>query len=311
MNELILSGDEKSVLLQSLKRYRSIIGYRDDRLFTRFLPQGYACTMLSAVDNQCREQVMSAKCHLGMLITLLDDFADHPQHYNSILLNEIYKIPLDRQNVNHEKLSPSELSVLQLADYLLAAIHSSLLELPHYAYLKQILQFDLQQFYQANRYSSLITSLPCLLNTDELIRLRPFNMGMVMAGMIDIAGSSTFNFSELGAARHVLHLGQRFGSLCNNLNTFSRELNEGDMTNELIAKAIERRLITQDDCHHLSEESLAQKLTHLRLECEEEMGDIHVELAQYQQTIQSFSCKQYITGLVQLRALHEAMQGVI
>src|ERR1700752_1519100 len=92
----------KESIIFSLNRYRKIITHRDDRLFTEFLPKGYDYTMLSSVDDSLYNKVALAKFHLGMLITLLDDFADHPKYHNPRLLKEIYKLPYFLQEIKKD-----------------------------------------------------------------------------------------------------------------------------------------------------------------------------------------------------------------
>lgn len=296
---------------QSLDIFRKIIDYRDDRLFTEFLPRGYHCTTLYSVDECFYDQAMIAKFHLGMLITLLDDFADHPQHFNPLLLQEIYKIPFDCHNVKRDILNEKEQSILNLAEYLSNKILENIKIMPHFENLKNIFKFDLLRFYQANHFSELMTSHAEIINTDELLQLRPFNMGMVIAGMIDVIASSQFNLSELGAARRVFHLGQRFGSICNNFNTLSRELIESDITNEILVKGIERHLISLSDISQLTEKEISKKLSGIIIEMKTEQKNILKKLLQLKNEIHSFPCEQYVLGLKKLKSLHEAMQGVI
>ncbi len=294
-----------------LGRYREVIAYRDDRLFTEFLPQGYQFTTLSSVDDARFQQVIITKFHLGMLITLLDDFADHPQHLNSHLLQELYKIPYHETAICEAKLNLAGPAIMELARQLAHGLLKHLESFPHYAALNKVFKFDLLRVYQANHYSELLSQQPALLNADELVAMRPFNMGIVAAGMIDVFASSRFNLSELGGARHVFHLGQRFGSICNNIHTLRREWNEGDVTNEIIVKGIDRKLITAADLNQLSAENAVDRLSGIVAEVEDEQHIILNTINSYTHEIQSFKCSEYAIGLQQLQSLHASMQGVI
>lgn len=296
---------------KSVNIYRKVIDYRDDRLFTEFLPSGYQATTLSSVDNCFLDYAMIAKFHLGMFITLLDDFADNPRYLNTFLLMEIYKIPFDRHSINEKALNENELAILRLADYLYQHIQDHIQVLPHYNTLLQVFKFDLLRFYQANKFSELMTQHIALVNSDELMQLRPFNMGIVISGMIDLFASSNFDLRELGVARHIFHLGQRFGSICNNLNTFSRELIEGDITNEIIVKGLERKLISSSDLNNKSSDTLHDKLHDIVKEMESEQSEILNKILDHNDEIHSFHCDKYVTGLNQLKLLHEAMKGII
>lgn len=309
MNIKSVTKNVEIAIDQSINIYRKVITYRDDRLFTEFLPSGYYYTTLSSVDDCYFDHSMLAKFHLGLLITLLDDFADHPLHFNSLLLAEIYKIPFDRQHINAQSLNDKELSILHLADYLNQQIHNNIQVLPHFDKLYQIFKFDLLRIYQANQFSELMMNYIEIANSHELIQTRPFNMGMVISGMIDLFATSNFDLQELGSARYIFHLGQRFGSICNNVNTFSRESMEGDVTNEIIVKGLERRLITSSDLNHISSEMLYHTLYSIVKEMEQEQSIILNEILQLE--IHSFDRGKYVLGLNQLKLLHETMQGII
>lgn len=298
-------------LAHSLKLYRNVISYRDDELFTKFLPEGYAHTTLSSVDSIYYEQVMMSKIHLGMLITLLDDFADHPLYFNELLLNEMYKLPYHMQLIQTDHLSSYENTIIQLANTLLKIILANLSDLPNFKNLHALFKFDLLRIYQANHYSSLLTQYKQLFNSEELVSLRAFNMGIVIAGMIDIMGSVSFSMLELGSIRQILHLGQRYGSICNHIYTFEREFIEGDFTNEVLVKGLERHFISPLDLNNYSIHQIMTKLSPIFLELKIEQQTILDRILQFNSSLNTFSCQQYVEGLLALNILHASLQEII
>src|SRR3990167_2533466 len=78
---------------KKIKLYREYFPHRQEYLFNHFLLKGYQLTTLSSVADEFFPDLLSAKLHLGMLITLLDDFADHPKFHQPQLLDKLYQLP--------------------------------------------------------------------------------------------------------------------------------------------------------------------------------------------------------------------------
>ncbi len=297
---------QSTVLKNTIAIYFSLVTHRNIKLFTQFLPQGYLYVTLSSVPIEHLANAMFAKLHLGMLITLLDDLADNPTYYNPDLLKEIHSIPIQLSN------NPIVVSdTYTLAHHLINQIMHHLHQLPGFYTLKNIFEFDLNQFYNANYYCSLLTAQPNLLNMTELRQLRPYNMGMVIAGMIDIMASPHFAPDDIGRARELLLLGQRFGSICNNIVTLQRELVENDITNEMIAViATSARMCLRDMTQTnmpMYIEKIAQIQQTLVNECDMILKQMN-ELATYCHSLDS---ARYSHGLQLLKQLHISLQGVI
>lgn len=296
-------------IYESIQKYRKIVDYRNDLLFTEFLPTGYQYITLSSIDKSLLDDVIIAKVHLGMLITLIDDFADNPNYLNSALLSEIYKISFQKNNNTFPPFNTQEISILSLVEYLIQTIGNRISRFPHFQHLDQIFQYELMMIYQANFLSELMTTHENFSHISEVESLRPFNMGMMMAYMIDVAASSTFDLKELGIARHIFHLGQRFGNICNNLTTLIRELKENDVTNEIIMKGIYRHLITRENLSELTNKEILHKLDGIINELKNEKKEIINKISAIK--INSFDSNQYQYGLIKLQKLHESMHEVI
>ena len=63
---------------------------RPEVLFRHFLPTGYRQTTLDSVSAELLSAAIYAKVHLGMLITLYDDFADVLSLADVVVLADIY-----------------------------------------------------------------------------------------------------------------------------------------------------------------------------------------------------------------------------
>lgn len=262
---------------------REIAPFRNPRLFSEFLPLGYGMTTLNTVSN--RDEVISLKVGLGTLITLYDDFADRPDRLNSRLLQLLYRIPFDPLDLSNPFLNGPEKSTLKLARSLFDKLIGGVKTLAPPADLIEVFYFDLKQFFLANLYSELLTKNPHLKNEPENRLYLHHNMGIVMAGMIDVMGIPDFDISELGRARSLFLLGQRAGRISNVLTTIERERTETDVTNELMAGG--------------SAESLEGELKSIFLQMKA-FGDL-----------KSFSAGDYRRGIQSLHELHVNFKGVI
>lgn len=269
------------------KTYRESSTLRPEVLFRDFLPTGYRFTTLTSVDGRFVDLVIFAKIHLGMIVTLYDDLADHPRYYNPELLQHLYKLNVGIDHVPARSLALQDQKVFNLARYLFQRLTLLLQHFPHYKELFPVLRFDLEQFYISNKYSELMTKLPAVRNLTESRLLGPYNMGMVAAGTIDLMASSGFDRRELGTCREIFILGQRAGRISNLLFTLRREISEGDLTNEILMTSSENY---QNPLH-------------------QEFADILTKLQN--QGIQTFSTAQYATGLQALNQLHQNLEGQI
>ncbi len=270
---------------QDLNILQKVSPFRNQRLFCEFLPTGYDLTTLSSVPN--KNQVVDLKIILGTLITLYDDFADRPDRLNPRLLDILYRIPFEQIEGHDIFLSHQEKFSVNLAKSLFKKLLSALELLPNYHQLFSIFCFDLKQFFLANHYCELLTEHHYLSNSSENRLYLHQNMGIVMAGMIDLMSLPNFNFSELGQVRSLFLLGQRAGRISNVITTFDREKGEDDFTSEVLAH-------------------FAPNFEFL----ENELSLLFQEMDHYK-NIQSFSALKYRQGIQALHELHLKLKGVI
>lgn len=266
---------------------------RPEVLFRQFLPKGYRQTTLDSVSSELFSAVIYAKVHLGMIITLYDDFADHPKYRNSQLLSHLYQLNVGVDKQAPGSLTGSDLENYELARFLFLSLAKVLKSFPHAEVLMPVLRFDIEQFYACNRHSELMTSLPSIRNLTESRILGPHNMGIMAAGTIDLMASPAMDLAELGTCREIFHLGQRMGRTSNIIFTLQREVAEGDATNEILISAQTRK----------SDE------TNYQLQLLREFS-VHVEEISRQQ-VRSFNSVRYAKGFESLHTLQGSLAGKI
>ncbi len=281
----------QDTLIEIQRNMMEIAPYRGQALFDEFLVNGYTAITLSSVSRQNFSEVLRAKVCLGTMITLYDDFADRPTRHNPRLLDDLYRLKFGTgPQCNRES---GGVPALEFANSLFAEMEAILAKFPNYHRLVEILNFDLAQFYLANQFSSLVTTHPSMNNALENRLYTHHNMGMIMAGMMDLIATDEIEFSEFGTLREVFLIGQRMGRIFNVLATRQRENQDGDITGELAT------------CKNDHEIAAAER--NLRLE----IRDLADKIRAFENRIKTFSVSKYLTGLIQVQQLHEKMEGII
>ena len=268
-----------TTLLASLKALNSS---RNELLFTKFLPTGYQLTTLSSVSDHLFDPVISTKIRIGTLITLYDDFADHPKMRDIELLRQLYKIPFSgiESNSNHP--------AIRLASDLWKRVILSIQKFPNYKYLEQVFEFDVQQFYNANRYAELVSDNPYLANQRENRIYSPHNMGIIVAATIDLMASENLDFKELGRIRDFFHRAQDIARIMNVITTLDREVADNDVTGEIAAALLERGHL-QGDRVPISEQVKATDFyTPIIQELSTEQDDLFLNLRAKSPSIRTF-----------------------
>lgn len=274
------------------KNMTEIAPYRKPALFNEFLVKGYTAITLSSVSQAAFADLLRAKLCLGTLITLYDDYADRPTQSNPQLLEILYQLGFER-TASIRSLNPRDHHVLEFAQSLFAEMEEVLTRLPHYRQFSDILNFDLAQFYSANRFSSLLMANPYMNNPLENRQYAHHNMGMVMVMMMDLMATDKIAFSEIGSIREVFLMGQRLGRIFNVLATRKREAFDGDITGELAT--------------YKNEQDLEAAVAALR----QEVGELYEKIRSFETRITTFSVSAYLEGLKKVQRLHEKMEGVI
>lgn len=291
-NTSITAATFEVMLQETLDEYRQVISYRSDLLFTEFLPQGYMMMTLSCVPDQHFHQALFLKCNLGMSITLLDDFADNPGLRNKELLNKLYRVPFDDELIEFDHCTAEERKICDLALTLRSNMKQAIQGLPGFLNFYDIFKFDFEQVMIANQYSELMTDYPEIINPSEYIQYGAYNMGMVLAGMIDLMTCESLS-APSGVLRQAFIAGQRHGRLSNLVTTIQRERSEGDRTNEIIALS---------QYFGTTIESELQR-------AEEEMSEIVRQLESIVTT--QIVMHRYVQGLQDLHKLHHSLIGNI
>ncbi len=265
---------------------------RDERLFTQFLPLGYAKTTLSCVNASFYERCQLTKWMIGALITLTDDFTDNPEFRSMSWVKGFIAATQDRHQVS--PLSSKQQQALKLSCQLYEWIQHSIAQMTLQPRLIPLIEFDMQQYFLNMHFSTFLNSEPLLICKREYLWHAPHNMGIVIAGMMDLACSNHIEWHEMAAVREVFYSAQRCGHICNTLTTVDREIEEGCVSNEILLRVLHGNNGSEDD--------IIKFLKQERAELYQKIHD---------KSLKTFSTEHYVKGLQQLQILHEDMLGVI
>lgn len=282
---------------------------RKEELFLHFLPTGYTYVTLTCIDPDLFLKLLINKTKIGMLITLYDDLADHPERKNPQLLQELYKIPFRETQINTAHFNDEEKYIVSFSQQMWKSILNSIQKFPYYEKFHNFFAFDVQQFYNANLYSEMISDYPQMANQTENRTYLSHNMGMVITGMMDLMATPDGFFAELGAMRHVLYNGQILGRLSNVLITLERELQEGDVTNEICSLALQRMQINVEDLQQKSVAELTTLFQPIITDMYAERQRLYAEINNVQ--IKTFCVPSFVKAIKHLHELHASMRGDI
>src|SRR5689334_17025136 len=121
-----------SELSALIRTFSDVCKNRPEVLFREFLPKGYRLTTLDSVRGDLVESVVFSKSHLGMMISLYDDLADHPQHRNPALLEALYQLNLTKDRLAPPRLVGKDRAIFELARHLFFQLGTILKRFPNY-----------------------------------------------------------------------------------------------------------------------------------------------------------------------------------
>lgn len=288
------SAFTRAEVTRLIEPYLAVSGGRDRRLFEIFIFEGFQFVTLDIVEPEFYDDALLAKLCLATFIVLCDDLADNPKCRDTKLLAALYELNVDKPKVAPPMFTDEgQHERYRLGSQLVQKLLASTRRLPRGELLLPVLAFDVQQFYQANRYAELLSSVPGMASLDEVRSLGPHNMGMVAAGTIDLMAARWPDLSQLGPCREVFLLGQRAGRICNVLATYEREIAEGDVTNEIVIGA-----------RGVSASEYRRRLM-------DEFERLLQEIVTNERKVTAFDVQEYARGLHRLYELHISMRGII
>jgi hypothetical protein len=214
--------------LQATIRQYQTVGQRDAELFDWLYDKLYRKMVLTSVEERWRPRLQELKAQSAVFITLLDDVADNEKLRDMDLLKKLMEIPFA------DKSEYEDSYYYQVCWQMWQHIHQKVQTFPHYPELRHFLDYDLRQVMNAELHSLLINANYAGSSVIENDTYGHHGTLLMVHGTWDLMCSPDFNFAELGDVREAVYHASCAARLCNMINTYTRELNEGDFSSPII-----------------------------------------------------------------------------
>ena len=242
-------------LLQPAVKLYEEIGKRTSYLFDWLLYMTenvyFSCTDPKHLQSLCitRTKVM-------ILDTLLDDIADIPNEKVDFFLNELLKFPFERETIQWERLNEEEKKYIENTLALWDDITETARSYPRFTEFERIFEFDIRQLINSMRFAHLANTFP---EFDNIVENRVYghhSMTVIICGMLELMCSPTFDIRELHQVRKLLFYSQQLARIGNMVSTYSREINERDISSEILTIAVEQGVINPEQMDEISGEQM-------------------------------------------------------
>lgn len=213
-------------LYSTIEQYKKV-GHRDVALFEWLHKQLYSKMVLSSVDVAWRSRLQELKAQSAVFISLLDDVADNESLRDIHVLKKLINIPFIKKP---ESDDPYYMTCWDMWKNISGVVQT----FPLHDELGDFLEFDLRQVMNAELHSLLINSYYSGASIVENDTYGHHGTLLMVHGTWDLMCSPSFNFSELGDIREGVYYASCAARLCNMINTYTRELDEGDFSSPII-----------------------------------------------------------------------------
>jgi hypothetical protein len=224
--QLTVNATSARNLYSTIEQYKRI-GHRNTILFEWLYKNLYTKMILSSVDADWRPRLQELKAQSAAFITLVDDIADNEDQRDVQLLNHLTQIPFGKR-------SDCDNPYYDVCWNMWREISEVVQSFPLYEDLREFLEFDLRQVMNAELHSLLINRYYPGASIIENDIYGHHGTLVMVHGTWDLMCSSRFNFAELGDIREGVYHASCAARLCNQINTYSRELDEGDFSSPII-----------------------------------------------------------------------------
>ena len=121
-------------------------------------------------------------------------------------------------------------------------------------------------------------------------------MGMVASSTLDLMRLPSLDLSEIGKCREIFYMAQRMGRIANVLTTYQREIQEGDVSNEIVHRLSTDRSLNFSECQE---------------EMEIEFDKLFSKICGMKNEIKCFSVESFAKSIRRLLTFHKALIGLI
>jgi len=185
--------------------------------------------VLTSVEAGWQPRLQELKAQSAVFITLLDDVADNKSVRDLAMLKRLMQIPFAKHKQHDD-------AYYNVCWQMWRRIDEKVGTFPRYQELEQFLDFDIRQVMNAELHSLLINSE---YNGSSIVENDIYGHHgtlLMVHGTWDLMCSPGFNLAELGDVREAIYHASCAARLCNMINTYTRELAEGDYSSPMILR---------------------------------------------------------------------------
>ena len=238
----------------------SKIGSRDQNMYV-WLLRVIENLGLSTVNKHYFDSLAITKTRISMFVVLVDDPVDNVDKRNPALTEEMLKIPFGLEYINIWKLNTDERAYLEFAKSLWAKVMKEVKRYPRYRQYQSAFRFDVEQLLNSVRYSRFVNTSLHAANLTENKAYGHHSMIVLIQTDLDLMCSDGFDDNEFGNLREFLYVSQEMASLGNLLGTYTREIEERDMSSGVFLRLKDKETLEKDLKNEWRKKyKLAQKL---------------------------------------------------
>jgi len=124
--------------------------------------------------------------------------------------------------------------------------------------------------------------------------------------MLDLMCSSSFDINELHDVRAIFYLTQQYARLGNMINTCAREIDEKDISSEVLTLLTEKNIVKQSNLVDLKSNGFKkEELKKAFRECHENNGRLLSQIKEISSNIKSFDVEKMIQEIKNINKLYD------
>jgi hypothetical protein len=241
-----------------------------------------------------------------MLIVLIDDLVDGQKHLGLVdYLFDVIENNRTREHINIT-LGNFELSYLNFTRKVFSKIVERIIQLPSCDQLQDVLYYDIEQTFNAIKYSLLMNNNEFLINQTENSIYAPHTIQGMINCTVDLMSIANLKKGEIGRIREIFWNAQKIARIANCVSTWQYELLHGDFSNTVIAYAVSHNIITSDLLQQDKKKAVDLiKRSNAVMDLKTEQDKCYREIEIQGETIKQLHYKNFIQQLKRLTHLYE------
>lgn len=289
--------------------YDRSIGIRD-RFVWKWIYALLPAFTLDCVDPDAAATVREQKTVLTILVTTLDDIAEHEK--DKTTFEEARKLLLSNGAV--DRADPdADADTLEFVSRVWTDFEEEFTAAPRYDAFIDLFRYDLDQTLDAIDYSWLVSEHPTMANLEGACQNGLHNMVMFPYADVDLSYSPEFEATDLSALRRTIWDLERMARIGNWVSTWERELRDRDYSSGILVAALDEGIVTPDElaCSSIDTDELVERIRNSDLETRflGEWIDLYTRVQSRELFARSVDLETFTQGMRTVLRYHLATKG--